>query len=139
LRRGLLDGGFPTDRAVVYTFGLVLPKAHIPSAPKLQVQLRILEMRQLLQQARSKADAGAAAAATAEQRLDAANGDMASAVDRMEQQIAVNTAAAGKRAGLQASGSFNRAATAIDAAADTAASRTFVARRSARLAGKQSA
>jgi hypothetical protein len=75
--RGLLDGAFPTDRAVLYSFGLVLPRAHIPSAPKLQVQLRILEMRQLLQQARSKADAAATAAVAAEEAAKsdaAANG-----------------------------------------------------------------
>jgi hypothetical protein len=75
----------------VYSFGLVLPRAHIPSAPKLQVQLRILEMRQLLQQARSKADAAATAAVTAVQeaaKSDAAAGGRRTVTARRSARLA---------------------------------------------------
>lgn len=100
--RGLLDGAFPTDRAVVYTFGLALPSGHIPSTPKLQQALRILEMRQLLQHARSKA--GAAAAAEQSQAAAAANEQSQAAaiakstlasVDALCALVEANTAVAG--------------------------------------------
>ncbi|WIA30335.1 hypothetical protein OEZ86_000422 [Tetradesmus obliquus] len=101
-RRGLLDGAFSTDRAVVYTFGLALPSGHIPSTPKLQQALRILEMRQLLQHACSKA--GAAAAAEQSQAAAAANEQSQAAaiakstlasIDALCALVEANTAVAG--------------------------------------------
>lgn len=46
-RRGLLDGGFPVDRAVVYSFGLRLPLVHAPSTKALGVRLRLLSAQAL--------------------------------------------------------------------------------------------
>jgi hypothetical protein len=136
--RGLLDGAFPTDRAVVYTFGLVLPKAHIPSVPKLQVQLRILEMRQLLQEARSKVDAAAATATAAEQQRQADAGavadiDKEKILEKMVRELEANTRRKDDKPGIP--GGISGAA-ASPAVAAVAGRRTVTARRSARLAGK---
>ncbi|WIA10278.1 hypothetical protein OEZ85_010473 [Tetradesmus obliquus] len=131
-RRGLLDGAFPTDRAVVYTFGLALPSGHIPSTPKLQQALRILEMRQLLQHARSKA--GAAAAAEQSQAAAAANEQSQAAaiakstlasVDALCALVEANTAVAGAGP-LTFGGSHD--------VVFTPGKRTVATRRSARLA-----
>jgi hypothetical protein len=115
---------------------------HIPSTPKLQVQLRILEMRVLLQQARSKVDAAATAAAAGEEQSQAAAGvDAASAIERLERQLVANTAVAGDR--MRTRGSARGAGAelfAVEAAAATPSGRrTVTARRSARLAEKQGA
>jgi hypothetical protein len=59
----------------VYSFGLVLTKAHITSLPKLRVQLQLLEVQQRLLQARRKVDA----VATGEQGQEADNSAAAAA------------------------------------------------------------
>lgn len=147
--RGLLDGSFPTDRAVVYTFVLALPMAHIPSLPKLQVQMRLQEMRQLLLQARRmalSADHSQAAAAAGEPcGTDSAAGVIrparSSTASSQEALCAATSMAAGLAAGKTANKAVSRggaAGTTAKAAAEAVASRrTVTARRSARLADRQ--
>lgn len=46
-RRGLLDGGFPADRAVVYSFALHLPSVHVANVERLQMRMRVMAAQAL--------------------------------------------------------------------------------------------